>query len=45
MGRTRTSGITTDQCGGRIIKKEVLGKTIYRRLGAVTQEVAEQTLA
>jgi len=45
MGRTRTSGITTDQCGGRIIKKEVLGKTIYRRLGAVTQEVAEQILA
>ncbi len=45
MGRTRTSGITTDKCGGRIIKKEVLGKTIYRRLGAVTQEVAEQILA
>ena len=45
MGRTRTSGITTDKCGGRIIKKEVLGKIIYRRLGAVTQEVAEQILA
>jgi integrase len=45
MGRTRTSGITTDKCGGRIIKKEVLGKTIYRRLGVVAQEVAEQILA
>ena len=45
MGRTRTSGITTDKCGGRIIKKEVVGKVIYRRLGAVSQEVAEQVLA
>lgn len=45
MGRTRTSGITTDQFGGRIIKKEVLGKVIYRRLGTVSQEVAEQILA
>jgi integrase len=45
MGRTRTSGITTDPQGGRIIKKEVDGKVIYRRLGAVPQEVAEQVLA
>lgn len=45
MGRTRTSGITTDALGSRIIKKEVLGKVIYRRLGSVTQEIAEQILA
>ena len=45
MGRTRTSGITTDRYGGRIIKKEVFGKVIYRRLGAVPQEAAEQILA
>lgn len=45
MGRTRTSGITTDVYGSRIIKKEVLGKVIFRRLGAVSQEVAEQVLA
>ena len=45
MGRTRTSGITTDRNGSRIIKKEVLGKVIYRRLGPVAQEVAEQVLA
>lgn len=45
MGRTRTSGITSDQFGNRIIKKEVLGKVIFRRLGAVSQDVAEQVLA
>ena len=45
MGRTRTSGITTDALGSRIIKKEVLGKVIYRRLGSVPQEIAEQILA
>ena len=41
----QTSGITTDSQGGRIIKKEVLGKVIYRRLGAIPQEIAEQVLA
>lgn len=45
MGRTRTSGITTDQDGNRIIKKEVLGRTIFRRLGPVSQEAAERILA
>ena len=38
MGRTRTSGITTDGLGGRIIKKEVLGKIIYRRIGQVPKK-------
>jgi integrase len=45
MGRTRTSGITIDAVGGRIIKKEVFGKVIYRRLGQVSQEAAERILA
>ncbi len=45
MGRTRTSGITTDALGGRIIKKRVLGKIIYRRLGPISQDRAEQVLA
>ena len=45
MGRTRTSGITTDEYGNRIIKKEVLGKVIFRRLGPVAQDVAERILA
>ena len=45
MGRTRTSGITVDAEGNRIVRKQVDGETIFARLGAVRQEVAEKWLA
>lgn len=45
MGRTRTSGITTDNQGNRIINKQFRGETIYARLGVVSQEEAETWLA
>lgn len=45
MGRTRTSGITTDAEGNRIVNKQVLGKTIFARLGQVGQDEAERWLA
>lgn len=45
MARTRTSGITVDTHGNRIVSKQVLGTTIFCRLGKVTQEAAEQWLA
>lgn len=45
MARTRTSGITVDADGGRVICKQVLGSTIYHRIGQVSQEEAEAWLA
>lgn len=45
MGRTRTSGITTDANGNKLINKLVLGQTIFARLGKVSQEQAEEELA
>ena len=45
MGRTRTSGIVTDAEGNKIVSKQVQGKAIYARLGAVSQIEAEQWLA
>ena len=45
MGRTRTSGIATDANGNKIVNKQVYGKTVYARLGAVSQEEAEAWLA
>jgi integrase len=45
MGQTRTSGIATDANGNKIVNKQVYGKTIYARLGAVSQDEAEAWLA
>lgn len=45
MAKTRTSGITVDVDGNRIANKQVLGSTIFTRLGKVSQEEAEQWLA
>lgn len=45
MARTRTSGITTDAEGNKIVCKQVGGETIFARLGAVSQEAAEAWLA
>ena len=45
MGRTRTSGIVSDAEGNKIVSKQVQGKAIYARLGAVSQIEAEQWLA
>jgi integrase len=45
MGRTRTSGITTDAEGNKVVNKQVDGHTIFGRLGAVRQEDAEKWLA
>jgi integrase len=45
MATTRTSGITVDGDGIRIVNKQVLGKTIFARLGRVSQEEAERCLA
>lgn len=45
MAKTRTSGITVDADGCRIVSKQVAGATIFRRLGKTTQEAAEQWLA
>lgn len=45
MGRTRTSGITTDGDGNRIVAKQFKGRTIFARLGKVSQEFAEEFLA
>lgn len=44
MARTRTSGIILLKDGTRIINKVYKGETIYRRLGIVSQEEAEQRL-
>jgi hypothetical protein len=45
MARTRTPGIRIDSNGRRIIDKEHRGIGIYLRLGAISQELAEHTLA
>jgi integrase len=45
MACTRTPGIRIDRNGGFIIDKEHRGIPIYIRLGAITQEQAEQRLA
>ena len=45
MARTRTSGIRVDRDGRRIIDKDHRGVAIYLRLGAISQEHAEQRLA
>jgi integrase len=44
MAQTRTKGITVDADGNRIIAKQVLGETIFIRLGRVSQEQAEARL-
>ena len=44
MASTRTPGITIDPDGRRIIDKEYRGVRICLRLGAITQEQAEQCL-
>ena len=44
MASTRTPGITIDPDGRRIIDKEYRGVRICIRLGAITQEQAEQCL-
>lgn len=45
MGRTRTTGITIDRDGNRIVAKQFKGRTIFARLGQVSQEHAEEYLA
>jgi integrase len=45
MGRSRTSGIISDEDGNKVVNKVYHGRRIFRRLGAVTQEEAEQWLA
>jgi integrase len=45
MARTRTPGIRMDRNGRRIIDKKHRGEGIYIRLGPISQEHAEQTLA
>src|SRR2546422_9991754 len=45
MGRSRTSGIISDEDGNKIVNKIYQGRRIFRRLGAVSQQEAEQWLA
>jgi integrase len=45
MGRSRTSGIVTDENGNKVVNKVYQGRRIFRRLGAVSQQEAEQWLA
>jgi integrase len=45
MGRSRTSGIVTDEDGNKVVNKVYQGQRIFRRLGAVSQQEAEQWLA
>ncbi len=45
MGRSKTSGIIADEQGNKIVNKVYQGRRIFRRLGAVSQEEAEQWLA
>jgi integrase len=45
MGRSRTSGIISDECGNKIVNKVYQGRRIFRRLGVVSQREAEQWLA
>jgi integrase len=43
--RSRTSGITTDHDGNKIVSKQHKGQFVFARLGRVTQEEAETWLA
>ena len=45
LGRSKTSGIFTDEQGNKIVNKVYQGRRIFRRLGAVSQQEAEQWLA
>src|ERR1700674_250846 len=45
MGRSRTSGIVTDENGNKVVNKVYQGRRIFRRRGAVSQQEAEQWLA
>jgi integrase len=45
MGRSRTSGIISDEDGNKIVNKVYQGRRIFRRLGVVSQQEAEQWLA
>ena len=45
MGRSRTSGIVSDENGNKVVNKVYQGRRIFRRLGAVSQQEAEQWLA
>lgn len=45
MARTRTSGISTDAAGNKLVCKQIDGENIFARLGAVSQEAAEAWLA
>lgn len=45
MAETRTSGITTDAAGNKVVDKWVDGQRIRHRLGPVSQEAAEAWLA
>lgn len=45
MARTKTAGISTDASGGKVVNKWVDGIRIYARLGAVSQEQAEEWLS
>ena len=45
MGRSRTSGIISDENGNKIVNKVYQGRRIFRRLGIVSQQEAEQWLA
>ena len=38
MGRSRTSGIFTDEDGNKVVNKVYHGRRIFRRLGAVSQK-------
>lgn len=45
MGRTKTSGISTDAAGNKVVDKWIDGERVFARLGAVGQEEAEIWLA
>jgi len=45
MARTKTSGIYTDADESKVADRWLDGERIYRRLGNVTHEQAEQWLA
>ena len=45
MGRSKTAGISTDRHGNKVINKQIDGRTLFKRLGNVTQECAEAELA
>lgn len=45
MPSTRTPGVTANAAGHHIIDKEHRGVRIYARLGAISEEEAQQRLA